>query len=96
MRMLRCLFHRMPRDCARVGKVLQQYLDSELDVATATEVLSHLEECRDCGLEAETYRRIKASVARSGIPDPDSLQKLRAFAEELATSGEQPEPADGD
>ena len=96
MRMLRRLSHRMPRDCARVGKVLQQYLDSELDVATASEVLSHLEDCRDCGLEAETYRRIKASVARSGTPDPDSLQKLRAFAEELATSGEQPGPADGD
>jgi len=87
MRLLPRLFRRLPRDCARVGKVLQQYLDTELDAATASEVLSHLEECRDCGLEAATYRRIKASVARSGVPDPDEVANLRAFAEELAAGG---------
>ena len=85
--MLGRLFHRMPKDCARVGKVLQQYLDQELDAATASEVLAHLEECRDCGLEADTYQRIKDSVGRQADVDPDALDRLRAFADEL-TSGD--------
>lgn len=85
---MRKLFHRMPKDCARVGKVLQQYLDKELDAATASEVLSHLEECRDCGLEAETYQRIKDSVSRSSGPDKATLERLRAFAEELTAEGD--------
>ena len=85
---MRSLFQRMPKDCARVGKVLQQYLDKELDAATASEVLAHLEECRDCGLEAETYQRIKDSVSRSSEPDKDALDRLRAFAEDLAAEGD--------
>ena len=80
-------FKRMPKDCMRVGKVLQQYLDGELDATTASEVLSHLEECKNCGLEAETYRRLKSSVGRSGEPDVEALDRLRAFADELAAGG---------
>lgn len=87
---IRNLFMRMPKDCRKVGKVLQQYLDMELDAATASEVLSHLEDCKNCGLEAETYRRIKDSVGRSGTPDAESLHRLRAFADELA-AGDHPD-----
>jgi anti-sigma factor RsiW len=89
------IFHRTPRECARVGKVLQQYLDMELDAATASEVLSHLEECRDCGLEADTYQAIKDSVGRQGAPDSAAIDRLKAFADELASGDVDPDDERG-
>lgn len=89
------IFDRTPRECARIGKVLQQYLDMELDAATASEVLIHLEDCRHCGLEADTYQAIKDSVGRQGAPDSDAFERLKAFADELA-SGEVPVDDDPD
>ena len=38
--------------CHQVAAVLQEYLDKELDAAEVPKVLEHLEQCRDCGLEA--------------------------------------------
>ncbi len=86
----------MPPDCARVARVLQQYLDAELDEATSSEVLAHLDECRQCGLEADTYRRMKQSVARQADPDADAVARLRDFADrvlagEVATDGDEDE-----
>ena len=53
----------------------------ELDESDLERVSSHLEACRDCGLEAETYRAIKAAVARLEKPDAATLERLRQFAE---------------
>jgi anti-sigma factor (TIGR02949 family) len=77
--------------CHEVVEILQQYLDGHLDDDRAARIESHLEECRRCGLEAETYERIKATVAsqRAEIP-PESIERLRAFGEQLARSGEPP------
>ena len=71
--------------CAEVGKLLQHYLDDELDAARADKIAGHLEDCRRCGLEAETYERIKLSLAtRDPAPEHDPvLHRLRAFADEL-------------
>lgn len=74
-------------ECYRVAKALQAYLDGEVDDMTAEMVSAHLETCRRCGLEANTYRAIKAAtVAAESAPDPldvDAVTRLRRFAEGL-------------
>ena len=82
-------------ECYRVARVLQSYLDGEVDADTAGDVAAHLEHCRRCGLEAGTYRAIKAAIAvvpaggrhpGEGV-DADALARLRAFAVSLADDG---------
>lgn len=70
--------------CRQVGQALQSYLDGEVEGVTAERITHHLELCRRCGMKADTYRQIKASLARRNAPvDPDALARLRAFGEEL-------------
>ena len=74
--------------CEQVGAVLQQYLDEELEASQVPKVLEHLEACKDCGLEADVYTRIKASLkSHQAAPDQDSMARIQALANELATSG---------
>lgn len=86
------LFGRTPpggMGCHEVGESLQQFLDAELDDAERISgIEAHLEACRRCGMEAETYERIKSTIAaaRPEIP-ADSLERLRAFGEQLARGG---------
>lgn len=86
-----------PVDCDEVMRVLQSYLDGELRIGAA-EVSAHLEACRHCDVEAATYERIKAALARpsedgeSGIggeaaADP-AVARLRSFAADLASGVE--------
>lgn len=79
--------------CLRTSRVLQRYLDGELDDAhTVERVAEHLEECRRGGLHAATYRAIKQAL-RSGNRDVDdlALRRLRAFSRALAdTDGPRP------
>lgn len=56
--------------------VLQGYVDGEVDESMARHVSGHLERCRRCGMEAETYRSIKAAIGRTG-PDRDGLTRRR-------------------
>lgn len=83
-----------PLDCAEVGRVLQTYLDAELDAADADLVAEHLEACLHCGMAADTYDRIRISLASlsasepssagtAGL-DPDALRRLREFSDQLA------------
>lgn len=66
--------------------MLQAFLDEEVDERAAGRVAAHLEMCRRCGLEADVYREIKASLARSTSPVPEvALWRLRRFGEELGT-----------
>lgn len=75
--------------CAEVAEVLQSYLDGHVDDLTARRVRRHLEHCRRCGLEAETYEAIKDALARRGHDvDAQSLDRLRAFGQRLADEGE--------
>ena len=70
--------------CMQVVRVLQSYLDGQTDEITARRVANHLEACRRCGLEAVTYREIKASLARQAQPlDPGVVERLRAFGAAL-------------
>lgn len=74
-----------PLSCAEVADLLQQYLDDESDAVTAGRVSAHLEDCRRCGMEAEVYRDIKASLARRRQPLPEvSIRRLRQFGERIA------------
>jgi anti-sigma factor RsiW len=78
------------RRCRQVAAVLQEYLDGEVDPATAGTVHDHLEECRRCGLEASTYRAIKAAIPAADARitqidvDPEAVRRLRRFADDLA------------
>ena len=82
--------------CHQVAAVLQEYLDNELEAAEVPRVLEHLEQCRDCGLEAELYERIKNSLhEHQQAPDAASMARIRAMAEGLAANGP-PEEAPAD
>jgi anti-sigma factor RsiW len=79
-----------------VARVLQSYLDREIDDVTAQRVARHLEVCRRCGLAAATYEAIKQSlVRRAGPPDRGAVERLQAFSEQLAEPGP-PEGRTGD
>lgn len=87
---------RSQMSCHQVGKVLQSYLDDELDPDAAHKVAAHLEDCRRCGLEAETYEALKESLRRgpAGLAD-EPVSRLREFGEQLASGGLDPDPAGG-
>ena len=75
-------------NCMQVARVLQSYLDGEVDDLTARRVNRHLEHCRRCGLKAETYDAIRdAIVRRARDIDPDALERLREFSQRLAEEG---------
>ena len=81
----------IPRsECHRVAKALQAWLDGESDDLTVEMVATHLEMCLKCGLEANTYRAIKAAtLAATSAPtpvDPDAVERLRHFASGLSSS----------
>jgi anti-sigma factor RsiW len=65
--------------CMKVAKVLQGYLDGEIDHETAERVGVHLEICRRCGMKADTYRAIKASLARQGEWDDLTRRRIEEF-----------------
>lgn len=75
--------------CPEVGRLLQRFLDDDLADEAEIEMLSeHLDECKRCGLEADTYRKIKEALAsrRTPVP-PESVERLREFGERLAEGG---------
>ena len=72
-------------DCRQVARVLQRYLDGEIDPVDVPAITEHLDACRECGLAEATYDRIKVALAQpsSAAVDPGVLQRLRAFTEGL-------------
>lgn len=75
-----------PWRCWQVLRELQSYLDGMTDEATDGKVTAHLEECRRCGLEADTYRAIKQAIAHHERPPHSAVDRLRAFGENLVSS----------
>lgn len=74
--------------CAEIARVLQGYLDGQVDEMTARRVARHLEACRRCGLEAHTYEAIKETLARRRTDvDAAALERLRSFGERLVEEG---------
>jgi anti-sigma factor RsiW len=80
-----------PMDCHQVGALLQHYLDGHVDDDRARRIEEHLEDCRRCGLELETYERIKSTLA-AHRPEvsPESVERLREFGQRLARGEEPP------
>ncbi|WP_372595218.1 anti-sigma factor [Actinotalea sp.] len=79
-------------DCHRAARFLQHYLDGELDIVRASMVAEHLETCRRCGLEAQTYESIKVAISatapHSDEADEAAVARLRQFADTLAEQDE--------
>lgn len=71
--------------CMGVARVLQAYLDGEIDEVTARRVSGHLEGCRRCGMKARTYRAIKDSIARTGSLDELARRRLEEFARRVGS-----------
>ena len=72
--------------CMQVMRVLQSYLDGHTDEVTARRVAKHLDACRRCGLEATTYRKIKAALARQATRlEEATLDRLKAFGASVAS-----------
>jgi len=75
--------------CLQVARILQKYLDDQLDEVAAAQVANHLDECRRCGLDAESYREVKVALtSRSRPPTPEQMERLTSFVAELVTEGE--------
>lgn len=72
-------------NCREVGKILQSYLDNDVEEDFTEKIAAHLDACKDCGLEVKTYRQIKTSLA-SKMPkvEPAALERLQAFGNQLA------------
>jgi anti-sigma factor RsiW len=79
--------------CVHVARVLQRYLDGDLDEPTRARVAGHLAVCRRCGLDEAAYRDIKASLALHGDTVPaEQIDRLRAFAATLTTNPPSTDP----
>ncbi len=64
-------------DCDGAFARLFDFLDKELDAATESALLAHVQHCRSCFDQAEFERRFKAAVAesRSAQRCPDALRQ---------------------
>lgn len=74
--------------CHQAARMLQSYLDGELDPQASAGVTAHLEVCRQCGLEASAYLAIKTAITSASTGtcevDPDAVDRLVRFAHELS------------
>lgn len=72
--------------CREVGLRLQTYLDGELDEKRAAAIRAHLDDCVDCGLEAEVFQQIKTELSQiEPRVDEAALQRLRNFSAQIVT-----------
>lgn len=70
--------------CGDVLKVIQSYIDGEIDANTARKVAAHLEQCHHCADEEHIYAQIKTSLAkRRHHVDMDVLEQLMSYGERL-------------
>lgn len=57
-------------DCRKTLIRLDAYLSNELSVETTTEVVKHLERCRDCGAAFRIRQLIKGRLQAAVASDP--------------------------
>ncbi len=75
-------------NCFRAARVLQGFLDGEIDEKTRQKVASHLALCRRCGLDAQSYREIKAALADQSSISPEAVERLVHFAHDVVAREE--------
>lgn len=73
--------------CGAVVERVQLYLDGVADDMTSQQVAEHLDRCRRCGLEADLYLQIKATLSGDRAVPADAVERLRRFGERLAQGG---------
>ena len=85
-------------NCIQVGRVLQRYLDElvagplSVDPEANARIGAHLDDCRRCGMRADAYRSIKASLATNPASLPDeAISRLRRFGSQLVNQDPPPE-----
>jgi anti-sigma factor RsiW len=69
------------KQCRSLFAKLSEYLDNELDAATARTIRDHLEQCKPCQVCLETLKRTVQFCRLTGDdPVPERLsRKLRQF-----------------
>ena len=81
--------------CVQVARILQQYLDGQLDASHRSMVAGHLSACRRCGLDEQSFREIKSALARRRHEVPaDPIDRIRRFAAGL-TAPDTPDDGEG-
>jgi anti-sigma factor (TIGR02949 family) len=71
--------------CRHTRRVLQGYLDGEVDATTAWDVSRHLSGCEDCFRDADVLRTLKDVLSRlHEPPDPNVHERLLRIAAMLA------------
>lgn len=71
--------------CRAVGRALQAYIDDELADERGPLIANHLDACLRCGMDAASFRWLKARLAGLAPgPTDHELNRLRAFADGLA------------
>ena len=67
-------------DCGEVIRVLNEYLDGELDTGLLTDLKGHLKKCDDCRVVVDTTRKtIELYCNCEPLPLPSSVkQRLEA------------------
>ncbi len=80
-------------ECMRVRRLLQSYLDGELDDEHgAAMVARHLQACRRCGMAADSIQFLKDHVARfRHDPSPEQAQRVERVIDELTERSAGPE-----
>jgi anti-sigma factor RsiW len=68
-----------PKNCQALFAKLSEYLDNELDPATARHIKAHLDQCKPCQVCLATLKRtVQLCGAAKNVPVPDRLaQRLR-------------------
>ena len=70
--------------CAEAMRRLQAWLDDAVTEPELIRVRRHLQMCRRCGLEAQTYRAIGTSLRACGTRiDAAARQRLQAYVVDL-------------
>ena len=80
-----------PVTCWEAMLVLQQYLDGTLADRDRELVVAHIEHCRHCGLEYETYEALLASLQRGDEVPTEISARLHEFAARLNADGHDPD-----
>jgi anti-sigma factor RsiW len=75
-----CGPEQMVASCREGCKLLQAFVDRELDEDTARVIAAHLDDCRRCGLEAEMYRRVQDSLRTRVSVSQAAVARLQEFA----------------
>ncbi len=78
------------RDCESVVRALWDFLDAELDDASAAEIQAHLEACEPCRAHADFERRLldELLAMRRREADPDALRaRIEAALREVEADG---------